>query len=178
MRSSDNRSNRLRSRLRREGSLLQRRARILLFAYCREHPIAECKDCVASSRLRVLAGVGHLRLRELAVEPVSSRTRLCPSCRGDFTDRVRAHIDNCALVPEEVRRRAQAARDIPRLVNRTHELPTRRMFLMRVHVEARLSAEIGDKNRIDAPPESRSPPRRRGSDMDTNAAGGSVERTR
>jgi hypothetical protein len=101
--------------------------RILPFAYCREHPIAECKDCVARSRLRELAGVGHLRLRELAVEPVSSRIQLCPSCRGDFTDSVRTHIDNCALVPEEVRRRAQAAREIPRLVNRTHELPTRRM---------------------------------------------------
>lgn len=58
--------------------------RILPFAYCREHPIAECKDRVASPRL-----------------------------------------------PE-----------------------------------------------IDAPPESRSARRRRGSDMDTNAAGGSVERTR
>jgi hypothetical protein len=49
---------------------------------------------------------------------------------------------------------------------------------MRVQVEARFSVEIGDKNRIDAPPESRSARRRRGLDMDTNAAGGSVERTR
>jgi len=49
---------------------------------------------------------------------------------------------------------------------------------MRVQVEARFSAEIGNKNRIDAPPVSRSARRRRGSDMVTNAAGGSVERTR
>jgi hypothetical protein len=90
--------------------------RILLFAYCREHPIAECKDCVASSRLR-----------ELAVEPVSSRTQLCPSCRGDLPDSIRAHIDNCALVPEEVRRRRRRPREVLRLVNRTHELPTGRM---------------------------------------------------
>jgi hypothetical protein len=152
--------------------------RILPVAYCREHPIAECKDCVARSRLRELAGVGHLRLRELAVEPVSSRIQLCPSCRGDFTDSVRAHIDNCALGPEEVRRRAQAARE-----NTAPRQPDPRAtdaanVLMRVQVEARFFAEIGDKNRIDAPPESRSARRRRGSDMDTNAAGGSVERTR
>jgi hypothetical protein len=86
--------------------------RILLFAYCREHTVAECEDCVTRFRLRELAVVARVRLRELALDPISNRIHLCPLCREDLTDSVRAHIYGCALVPEDVRRRAQAAREM------------------------------------------------------------------
>jgi hypothetical protein len=93
--------------------------RILLFAYCREHAVAQCKDCVTRFCLQELAGVERVRLRALALDPISKRIHLCPLCREDLTDSVRAHIYGCALVPEDVRRRAQAAREMTqRLVKR------------------------------------------------------------
>jgi len=99
--------------------------RILLFAYCREHAVAECNDCVTRFGLRELAGVAGVRLRELALEPMSNRIHRCPTCCEDLTDSVRAHIYGCALVPEDIRRRAQAARGLmQRLVeSREHTTP-------------------------------------------------------
>jgi hypothetical protein len=99
--------------------------RILLFAYCRGHAVAECKGCVTRFRLRELASVARVRLRELASDPISNRIHLCPMCREDLTDSVRAHLYGCALIPVDVRHRAQAAREMTqRLVKgREHMMP-------------------------------------------------------
>jgi hypothetical protein len=101
--------------------------RILLFAYCREHAVAECKDCVTRFRLRELAGVADVRLRELALGAISNRIHLCPFCREDLTNSVRAHIYGCALVPQDVRRRAQAARGVTQRLVKTNEHTAPRM---------------------------------------------------
>ena len=48
---------------------------------------------------------------------------VCPWCHTDLTDRIRAHLYGCAMLPLEVRRRAQVARDAARsLVKRSLEL--------------------------------------------------------
>ena len=38
----------------------------------------------------------------------------CPWCHTDLTDSIRAHLYGCAMLPVEVRRRAQAAREAAR----------------------------------------------------------------
>src|SRR5262245_52908651 len=51
------------------------------------------------------------------------RLHTCPRCHTDLTDAIRAHLYSCAMLPAEVRRRAQAARDTARsLVKRSLEL--------------------------------------------------------
>jgi hypothetical protein len=86
--------------------------RLLLFAYCLEHAVAECKNCVL-----------QFRMRELALDPLSRSTLNCQRCRRDLTDSIRDHFYGCAMVPKDVRRRAQAARETAqRLVKRTREL--------------------------------------------------------
>ena len=37
-------------------------------------------------------------------------TDLCPRCRNDLTDSIRVHLYSCAMLPAEVRRRAQEIR--------------------------------------------------------------------
>ena len=68
----------------------------LLFAYCFGHPVAYCCDL-------------HFRLAELAAD-AGGRTNLCPRCRQDLTESVRAHLYGCAMLPSAVRLRAQELR--------------------------------------------------------------------
>jgi hypothetical protein len=42
------------------------------------------------------------------------RTYGCRGCHTDLTDSIRAHLYGCAMLPVEVRRRAQAAREAAR----------------------------------------------------------------
>src|SRR5438093_7992675 len=74
--------------------------RDLLFTYCRNHPASKCVACA-----------GDFKLSELASDVLGVLRYLCPRCRRDLTDSVRAHLYGCAMLPEEVRRRAQAARE-------------------------------------------------------------------
>src|SRR5215470_3771964 len=69
----------------------------LLFAYCFGHPVAYCCDL-------------HFRLAELAAD-AGGRANLCPRCRRDLTQSARAHLYGCAMLPSEVRLRAQAVRE-------------------------------------------------------------------
>jgi hypothetical protein len=71
--------------------------RALLFLHCYDHAI-ECAPCAHS--------VG---LSELGSD-LRGHTNLCPHCRQDLTDGVRAHFYKCDMVPEEVRHRALAVR--------------------------------------------------------------------
>src|SRR5262249_35003079 len=95
--------------------------RALLFKYCFDHAVAECQRCSKS-----------YRRHELAADLMSSRTLLCPTCRADLTDAVRAHLSGCAMLPEEVRLRARDVREASRkLVKRSQEIAARADVLMR-----------------------------------------------
>ena len=68
----------------------------LLYQYCWDHAVGECVSCARS-----------VRTNELLSSP---DTDLCPQCRTDLTDGVRAHLYSCTTIPADVRRRAQEAR--------------------------------------------------------------------
>jgi hypothetical protein len=75
--------------------------RTLIFVYCSSHVVARCPACDAS-----------FRFTELAADMVGgNRTNMCPHCRRDLTEAVRAHLFRCAMLPLEVRRRAQEVRE-------------------------------------------------------------------
>ena len=79
--------------------------RALLVYFCLNHPVARCLACARS-----------FQLSELAADLLSGRTHLCPQCRRDLTDVVRTHLYGCAVLPAEVRQRAQARREAARLL--------------------------------------------------------------
>jgi hypothetical protein len=87
--------------------------RALVFVYCSGHVVARCPDCDVS-----------LRFMELAADMVGgNRTNMCPQCRRDLTEEVRAHLFRCAMLPSEVRLRAQAVKEASRhLVKESQEL--------------------------------------------------------
>ena len=92
--------------------ILSAEERLLLFTYCRDHLMGKCIACAADFNLSDLAldVLGFLRYR-------------CPRCRRDLTDSVRTHLYACAMLPSEVRRRAQAAREAARsLVKQSYQL--------------------------------------------------------
>jgi hypothetical protein len=85
--------------------------RHLLFVYCSDHAVARCLPCDIS-----------FRQTELAADPLGSRTNMCPRCRRDLTENVRAHLYRCTMVSSEVTLRAQAVREAAqRLVKRSEE---------------------------------------------------------
>ena len=77
--------------------VLSAEERGLLFLNCSDHSV-ECAPCASSFRLSELGS------------DLRGHTNLCPHCRQDLTDRVRAHLYKCDVVSEEVRRLAQAVR--------------------------------------------------------------------
>lgn len=79
--------------------------RALLFYYCLNHPVARCKACARS-----------FHLSEMATDLLGGRTHLCQFCRRDLTESVRAHLYGCAMLPAEVRHRAQALREAAQLL--------------------------------------------------------------
>src|SRR3989442_2410294 len=92
--------------------VLSAEERTLLFLYCRDHEVAECVRCA-----------GRFHLREVASLDLGVRSYGCPWCHADLTDSIRAHLYGCAMLPKQVRRRAQAAREAARsLVKQSHQL--------------------------------------------------------
>src|SRR5215475_7792993 len=87
--------------------------RKLVFVYCSAHVVARCPICDIS-----------YRYNELAADILGgSRTNMCPRCRQDLTEAVRAHLFRCAMLPSEVQRRAQAVREAAqRLVKESQQL--------------------------------------------------------
>jgi len=103
--------------------------RALLFTYCFEHRVAECPRCLQG-----------FRQYELGADLFGNHTHLCPRCRADLTETLRGHLYACAMLPEEVRRRAQALRDAARkLAKESSELRDHADVLMQ-ETEAALAA--------------------------------------
>lgn len=109
--------------------VLSSEERALLFLFCWDHAVAECPTCAKG-----------YRQTELASDLFSGREQQCPQCRAELIDSVRAHLYNCAMLPAEVRRQAQVARETSRaLVKRGRQLADRADVLMR-EAEAALFA--------------------------------------
>ena len=101
----------------------------LLFYYCWKHAVAKCGKCAR-----------EYRQSELAADLFSGREHLCPQCSAELLDNVRSHLYSCSMLPPEVRRTAQVARETARtLVKRGRELSDRADVLMR-EAEAALYA--------------------------------------
>src|SRR5262245_43029848 len=93
--------------------VLSAEERTLAFLYCQDHEVAECSTCTRRFRLREVFSQDQFGVCLYA----------CPWCHTDLTDSIRAHLYGCVMLPSEVRRQAQAARDTARsLVKRSFEL--------------------------------------------------------
>lgn len=96
--------------------------RALVFLYCSGHVVARCPACDIS-----------YRYAQLAADMVGgSRTNMCPRCHRDLTEAVRAHLFRCAMLPSEVRARAQDVRQAAQLlVKESQEIRDRSDVLIR-----------------------------------------------
>ena len=74
--------------------------RAMLLMYCSDHLAAQCQSC----------NVGF-RMMELAADPLRDQTNLCPRCRKDLTQNLRAHLFSCVALPSEIQHRTQEVRD-------------------------------------------------------------------
>src|SRR5215475_12199062 len=93
----------------------------LLFAYCYGHAVAYCLGCDL-----------YLRLAELVADASGRCTNLCPRCHRDLTQIARAHVYGCAMLPSEVRLRAQAVREAAQqLVKESQQLRDKADVLIR-----------------------------------------------
>src|SRR5262245_38127133 len=93
----------------------------LLSAYCYGHAVAYCLGCDL-----------YLRLAELVADASGRCTNLCPRCHRDLTQIARAHVYGCAMLPSEVRLRAQAVREAAQqLVKESQQLRDRSDVLIR-----------------------------------------------
>jgi len=111
--------------------VLSAEERTLLFIYCRDHQVAECIRCTARFHLREVASLDSFGIRTYA----------CGWCHTDLTDSIRAHLYGCAMLPVEVRRRAQAAREAARsLVKHSAEQDVRTIAQLVAEAEAALYA--------------------------------------
>jgi len=95
--------------------------RALILLYCRTHALAQCLACLHNAHLG-----------ELTSDPLGAGPYLCPECFRDLTELVRAHLYDCALLPAEVRRRAEAFREASvNLVKQNHQLRDKADVLLR-----------------------------------------------
>src|SRR5262249_8613132 len=105
----------------RRPQVLSPEERALLFLYCWKHAVAKCGKCAR-----------EYRQSELAADLFSGREELRPACNAELLDNVRSHLYACSMLPAEVRRRAQVARETARaLVKRGRELSDRADVLIR-----------------------------------------------
>jgi len=74
--------------------------RALIFLYCAGHVVAYCVTCSEK-----------YGFTQLASDLLGGRTNMCPRCRHDLTEQVRAHLFGCTMLPSEVRLRARAVRE-------------------------------------------------------------------
>jgi hypothetical protein len=103
--------------------------RALLFIYCFDHEVASCLACAQ-----------RFRQEGLPSDLLGNRTYLCPRCRTDLTESLRAHLYACVTLPQEIRRAARAVRDAAqRLVKQSGQLHDRADVLM-VEAEAAVAA--------------------------------------
>jgi hypothetical protein len=111
--------------------LLSAEERTLLLIFCRDHQVAECVRCA-----------GRFHLQEVAsLDSFGVHTHRCPRCHTDLTDSIRAHLYGCVMLPVEVRRRAQAAREAARsLVKQSAQPHVRSIAQLVAEAEATLYA--------------------------------------
>lgn len=77
----------------------------------------------------------------LFADLLSGRTHLCPQCRRDLSEDVRSHVYGCAILPDEVRQKAQTLREVAQqLVKESRQLRNDADVLMR---EAEAAVEQG-----------------------------------
>jgi hypothetical protein len=107
--------------------------RALLFVYCGEHIVARCLSCNLD-----------FRMTQLAADVLGGETNLCPRCRKDLTQNVRAHLFSCITLPSEIRQQTREVRDAAQiLIKRSHELSDRSHVLIKeaeVHLFERQQA--------------------------------------
>lgn len=117
----------------------------MVFRFCWDHVVVRCLICNVSFHYTGLAsdilGAGG--------------TNLCPRCRLDLTEAVRAHLFRCPMVPSVVRLRTQELRDAAqRLVKESQQLRDRSDVLMR---EAEAALFRAQRALREAMPKRRSP---------------------
>jgi hypothetical protein len=77
--------------------VLRLEERTLISLYCSEHVVARCRACDVD-----------YRYAELAADLWGgSRTNMCPRCRQDLTEAVRAHVFRCVMLPVEIKNKIQ-----------------------------------------------------------------------
>jgi len=102
--------------------VLSAEERMILFTYCRDHPVGECVRCARRFHLRDVASIDSFGIR----------TYSCPWCHTDPTDSIRVHLYGCAMLPAEVLERARQAREAARqLVKNRLQLRDHADVLMR-----------------------------------------------
>ena len=94
----------------------------LIFLYCSDDIVAQCPGCDVS-----------YRYAELAADVLGGGgTNMCPRCRRDLTEVIRAHLFRCTMLPSEVRLRAHAVREAAqRLVKESRQARDRSDVLIR-----------------------------------------------
>ena len=106
-----------------------------------QHTVSECEQCAKA-----------YRLSELASDLFSGREHQCPRCRADLIASVRAHLDNCAILPAAVLQRLRKAREVAqRLVKRGEEPSDTADVLMR---ELEVALHTLREAAVEAPPKS------------------------
>ena len=96
--------------------------RALIFTFCWDHVVVRCPICDVSFPYTGLAadilGRGGMNL--------------CPRCRLDLTEAVRAHLFSCPKLPSVIRLRAQELRDAAqRVVKESQQLRDRSDVVIR-----------------------------------------------
>ena len=109
---------------------LSREERTLLFHYCVGHAVADCRPCADG-----------FRQHELATDLSGNHTHLCPRCRADLTDSIRAHLYACAMLPEPVRIKTQALREVTQKVIEQSQKPADHAGQLSRETEAILVAD-------------------------------------
>src|SRR5215470_2623712 len=95
--------------------------RALVVLYCPGHIVAECLSCNR-----------RYRFAELGSDMLGGGSNFCPRCRKDLTENVRGHLYGCAMLPSEVRLRAQAVRGATQhLVKQSRQARDRTDVLLR-----------------------------------------------
>src|SRR6266566_1655970 len=76
-------------------------------------------------------------IRRRSNDLFSGEEHLCPQCRADLLDSIRIHLYSCSMLPAEVQRKAQVARQTAQiLVKHGRELGDKADVLMRQAEEA------------------------------------------
>ena len=95
--------------------------RAVLFSYCLGHAVAECLNCA-----------GRFHLGQLPADLLEGQSYVCPQCRRDLTETVRAHVYLCAILPAEIRVKMEELRTASEhLVKQSRQLIDRSDVLIR-----------------------------------------------